>query len=420
MGPTSNSQNASSGGGDFKDRRRRSYQAAGRIARQRMRADDPALDDALSQVGTEDIVVVEGVYDHVERVLGGLDLRYTPVPVAALSRIALRPEQLLIINCPGNLDPEQIQVVRTFVEAGGSLFTTDWGLQNVLEPAFPGTVAFNKRATKDDVVRLDSPNTDNPFLAGVMDGQDDPQWWLEGSSYPISVLDPDRVEVLLSSAEMGERYGDPAIAVMFKHGLGEVFHMVSHYYLQRTDLRSARHRAEAASYLDEKGVMSPDLARDVDGLTLGEVESAATSARLFANVVADKRRRVNTEPTAPRRAGPLDVFVYGTLMPGHRRFALIESYVESTHRAEVKGSLYDSGLGYPAMAPGGDGVVHGWVIRIAPQHNDRALAEFDVIESSQFQRIEVETVRGRPVVSYRWRGSVDGLVHIAGGRWRSL
>jgi hypothetical protein len=120
-----------------------------------------------------------------------------------------------------------------------------------------------------------------------MDGHDDPQWWLEGSSYPIRVLDP-RVRVLITSRELGERYGEPAVAVSFDYGRGEVLHMISHYYLQRTELRTARHAKAGSNYAGEKNVAAD---ADLEGLTVGDVESAATSARLMANVIARRKTR---------------------------------------------------------------------------------------------------------------------------------
>lgn len=75
------------------------------------------------------------------------------------------------------------------MEAGGSLFTTDWALRHVIEPAFPGMLAYNERPTADDVVRIEVRAHDNPFLKGVMDGRDDPRWWLEGSSYAAPAAD---------------------------------------------------------------------------------------------------------------------------------------------------------------------------------------------------------------------------------------
>ncbi len=206
-------------------------------------------------------------------------------------------------------------MVRRFVAAGGSLFTTDWALRHVLEPAFPGVVAYNQRPTADAVVRVEAAAHENPFLKGVMDGADDPIWWLEGSSYPIVVRDPARVKVLISSRELQERWGEAPVALTFRAGEGEVFHMISHYYLQRAETRTRRHRMPAAAYAAEKGVAwdPPTMACAAD-LTLGEVEAASSSARLFANVVGEKKRRMmeeharrrareNAGPGAPRAAG---------------------------------------------------------------------------------------------------------------------
>ena len=272
--------------------RRRAYAAASELTRNRIRRETPDAAAALEAVQASDIVVVAGCYDHVEHVLGALELPHTVIEPDRLPSVRLRPEQLVVVNCPGKLPHRAIDQVRTFVAGGGSLFTTDWALRHVIEPAFPGVLAYNDSPTADAVVRIEIVNRDNPFLAGVLDGDDDPQWWLEGSSYPIRILDHDRVDVLLTSRELGERWGEQPVAVLFRHGDGEVFHMISHYYLQRTETRSARHQAKGSSYFSEKGVpVSPAAMPLLDGLSLGDVESAASSARLFANVVADKARR---------------------------------------------------------------------------------------------------------------------------------
>ena len=269
-------------------RRERAYQAGARVARERMGAEAPADVEALSAVEASDIIVVRGVYDHVEVVLAALDLPHQAVDPEDLWTLSLGPEQLLVVNCPGQVDRRSIVQIREFVGGGGSLFTTDWALRHVVEAAFPGVLAYNERPTADDVVRMEVVDGDNRFLQGVMEPGDDPQWWLEGSSYPIRILDPGRVRVLLASRQLAEQWGESPVAVVFTHGDGEVLHMISHYYLQRTEARNARHRADASAYAAEKGVAA---AADLDGLTLGEVESASTSARLFANVVAAKKRR---------------------------------------------------------------------------------------------------------------------------------
>jgi hypothetical protein len=175
---------------------------------------------------------------------------------------------------------------------GGSLFTTDWALKHMLEPAFPGVLEFKKAPTADDVVRIEVLDRDNIYLQGVLDGQDDPQWWLESSSYPISIVDRERVQVLITSRELEQKYGESPVAVWFRWGEGDVFHMISHYYLQRTELRTARHQSGAGAYFSEKGLEVPvAMSADVADLSLADVESATWSAAFMSNVLIEKKRR---------------------------------------------------------------------------------------------------------------------------------
>jgi len=275
-----------------KDDRARAYKAAAQITREQLRRDAPDKARVLDAVEKSDVVVVRGQYDRVQDVLRALEVEFTVCDPHELERLTLRPEQLLVINCPGQISGAAIAKVRAFVEAGGSLFTTDWALKHVIEPAFPGVLAFNKRPTPDDVVRIEVKDPDNIYLQGVIEGQDDPLWWLEASSYPISIVDHERVKVLITSKELGEKYGEEPVAVWFRWGEGEVFHMISHYYLQRTELRTQRHQASAASYFTEKGVpMTAVMRAEYDGLALSDVESAKPSAAFMSNVVIDKKER---------------------------------------------------------------------------------------------------------------------------------
>ncbi|MDH3213167.1 MAG: hypothetical protein OEM05_11840 [Myxococcales bacterium] len=272
--------------------RERAYSVGGRIAREQMRREAPLGEEALRRVAASDIVVVEGCYDRIQLVLGALELPHTSIRADQLGRTRLGTDQLLVINCPGHVPERVIPRIRDFVERGGSLFTTDWALRHVLEPAFPGLVEFNERPTADDVVRIEVKAGDNPFLKGVLEDGDDPQWWLESSSYPIRVLDPDRVEVLITSRELEDRYGEAPVAVLIRYGQGEIFHMISHYFLQRTELRNARHQQPAAAFAAGKGVvLEPAMQAAAADLSLGDVESAASSSRWLANIVADKKRK---------------------------------------------------------------------------------------------------------------------------------
>jgi hypothetical protein len=289
------------------DARDRAYKAAATITREQLRRDAPERARTLDEVEASDVVVVAGCYDHVEAVLGALEVPHVLVQPEQAERLELRPDQLLIVNCPGQVSAAAITRIKAFVEAGGSLFTTDWALKHVIEPAFPGVLAFSRRPTPDDVVRIEVKDHDNLYLQGVLDGQDDPQWWLEGSSYPITVLDAERVQVLITSRELEEKYGEAPVAVWFRWGEGDVFHMISHYYLQRTELRTQRHSTAAAGYFAEKGVtMSREMARDMDGLCLAEVESAKPSAAFMANIIIDKKGRQRHRTARPADDGSQD------------------------------------------------------------------------------------------------------------------
>jgi len=293
------------------DKRERAYRAAATITREQLRRDAPERARVLDEVEKSDVVVVTGQYDRVQQVLEALEVEHTVIHAHELDRLTLRPRQLLVVNCPGQVSSQAITRIRAFVEAGGSLFTTDWALKHVIESAFPGVLAFNERPTADDVVRIEVKDPDNIYLQGVMDGQDDPQWWLEASSYPIRIVDTERVQVLITSKELGEKYGEEPVAVWFRWDEGEVFHMISHYYLQRTELRTQRHQAPAASYFEEKGVgLSAMMSADVADLSLSDIESAKPSAAFMTNVMIEKKERAlrllrekaRSEATAERPA----------------------------------------------------------------------------------------------------------------------
>ncbi|MEW6284016.1 MAG: hypothetical protein AB1758_35715, partial [Candidatus Eremiobacterota bacterium] len=268
------------------DTQRQAYKIGGRAVRQVLAQRAPRTHRALERMQSSDVVVVRGSMDHVEWVLDALGLPYLGVDASRLRQVSLSPRQTVIVNCPGRVPAQAIAPIRRFVEQGGRLFTTDWAL-NLLEKAFPGNVRFNQRSTEDEVVPVRQVPRSHPLLEGVTGGPCNPQWWLEYASHPIQVLHPG-VEVLLASWKLEERYGHDPVAVRFEHGRGDVVHMISHYYLQRTELRDARHRAGAEAWFSELGLV-PD--EELGELRLGELESAATSARFLANILADKARR---------------------------------------------------------------------------------------------------------------------------------
>jgi hypothetical protein len=265
----------------------RAYEVSIRALREKIRRDNPTEERQLQEISQTDVIVVRGQYDRVQDVLRAMDIPFTLVSAAQLDRINLSPSQVVFINCPGKLSRKGIGQIHQFVEAGGFLVTTDWALRHVIEPAFPGLMRYNDKPTRDDVVRIEILEGGNRFLEGLVSPGEDPQWWLEGSSYPIEILDQKNVEVLITSKEMAERYGEAPIAVTFNFGLGAVFHIVSHYYLQRSELRTARHEMPSTTYFAEKGL---PLDGAMEDLPLGYAESAYNSASFIARVITSKKK----------------------------------------------------------------------------------------------------------------------------------
>ena len=102
------------------DGRARAYRGGARIARSRMEAEAPLDARALEEVRASDVLVVAGTYDRVGTVLDALDMPYTTISPGDLRHAAVRPDQLVVVNCPGNLARPEIGDLREFVAAGGS------------------------------------------------------------------------------------------------------------------------------------------------------------------------------------------------------------------------------------------------------------------------------------------------------------
>jgi len=274
----------------------KAYQIAQEMIKDRLDDVDKDAAKELDSVGENEVIVARGQYDFIERVFSKMGMPHKVVSPSAFEAFGPSPDQIVFLNCPGNIDREGVRNLVDFVEKGGFLFTTDWALKHVIEPGFPGTLRYNGNSTGDEVVRVEIDSKEDPFLKSLIGEEDDPQWWIEGSSYPIEVLEKDRVEVLVRSKEVKERYGESPIFTSFDHGEGKVYHMISHFYLQRTETRTERHRRSGTDYMSEKLRMSPARVAKyakmgMDQSSLGEVESAYSSSALMGKVFYEKRRK---------------------------------------------------------------------------------------------------------------------------------
>jgi hypothetical protein len=280
--------------GQYKDMQQ-AYKASSKILEKRMQKERPLDLEILKKVDESSIIIVAGVYDKIELVLDLINIPYVLIQPGDFDKIKLRSDQILIINCPGEIT-EGLSKIKDFVKKGGFLFTTDWALLNVLEKIFPELVRYNKKPTADDCVRVEVVDKSNKFLEGLFQGEADPIWWLESSSYPIEILDSDKVKLLVTSREMKEKYGEAPIVITFDYGDGgTVLHMTSHYYLQRSELRTKRHKSTAKEYLVSEMGFSDKEADDIeelDGLSLGEAENAYSTTQFISNVIVEQQKKV--------------------------------------------------------------------------------------------------------------------------------
>lgn len=103
------------------------------------------------------------------------------------------------------------------------------------------------------------------------------------------------------------------------------------------------------------------------------------------------------------------LFVYGTLKPGEERWALIADLVDDVGGARTAGELVATPYGWPAAIFGGEGEVHGHLLRARDGARDELLERCDRLEGTGelFRRvvIDVEGPEGAvEAFAYEWLG----------------
>lgn len=103
------------------------------------------------------------------------------------------------------------------------------------------------------------------------------------------------------------------------------------------------------------------------------------------------------------------VFVYGTLKPGHHNWQHLEPYTNRTRTATATGTLYDTGYGWPAAQFAGTNPIPGYIVDIRYIHLNQAIAVLDHIEGVEhglFDRVTIQ-VDGVKCWAYEWPSEVD-------------
>jgi len=253
---------------------------------------------AIQTMPADSIIIVPGTYDHIDRVLDSLSIKYITVNQNDIVNYPFRSNQTVYINCASNFPIDAARRIRQEVEKGLHIITTDWALKNVLEVAFSDFVRHNGQSTKDEVVGIQVTDPNHPLVNGFLPASKhaQPQWWLEAGSHPIEIVNKEQVRVLIRSEMLGQKYLSDAVLITFNCGKGNVIHMVSHFYLQRSETRDARHQMSAQQYAMDTNASTAAtnlVANQGQNLNYAQIQSSSTSAQFIYNQIATRLSKKN-------------------------------------------------------------------------------------------------------------------------------
>ncbi|CAF4037282.1 unnamed protein product [Rotaria sp. Silwood2] len=272
------------------DDMQKAYSIGGAIALERLSQQDQTT---IKTMRDDAVIVVPGTYDHIDRVLAKLNIKFTIVEQHELINYPFRTYQTVYINCASKFPKEAAYRLREFVEKGLHIITTDWTLRNVLQVAFSDFVKHNGQSTRDEVVGIEVVDPNHSFVSGFVLAAKhaQPQWWLETASHPIEIVNKEQVKVLIRSQALYDKYQSDAVIVTFDCGRGNVTHMISHFYLQRSETPNARHKMSAQQYAQD--IKASDnitklISKDGQNLNYAQIQSSSTSAQFIYNLVSNR------------------------------------------------------------------------------------------------------------------------------------
>jgi gamma-glutamylcyclotransferase (GGCT)/AIG2-like uncharacterized protein YtfP len=114
------------------------------------------------------------------------------------------------------------------------------------------------------------------------------------------------------------------------------------------------------------------------------------------------------------------LFVYGTLRPGDVRWHHLAPFVvDEGWDDTAAGSLFDTGLDYPAAKFDKSGTIHGRTYGLLEASQRRCLELLDEVErvvEGKYSRVQITTGAGTTAWSYEY-GAGLGLALIESGDW---
>jgi hypothetical protein len=192
------------------------------------------------------VKVVSGDYDKCEMVMTALGLQHGALTAEEIGKALPTQEvRAIFYDCTGRQPGKPtLENLERWVKDGGFLFTSDWGIENVVEKAFPGYLKVLRSGTKpvmtpDTTITFTVAPGKHVLLAGLPPEAETSRWWLEESSILFTIARPDDVEVLAISKDLETRYGSKLVAVTFPYGKGRVVHALGHMFQKEGNLRGA-------------------------------------------------------------------------------------------------------------------------------------------------------------------------------------
>ena len=266
----------------------------------RLKMADDAKDDLviLNSIKKEDVVVVFGQHDRVEVVLGLANIPYTQIFPKDVKNFDFKPSQIVMVNCPGTFPASDknasLEKLKKFVEDGGFLFTTDWALHFTVEGVAPGYMSAVKVETRDEVMPIKVADANSEFTKNISPSDGTPSWW-EYYSFPMKILNADKVKMLVKSDKMKTKYGNEGIAAFFDYGKGKIIHTTAHFLQQKSIITTSRQAKDALTYVrDELKIdqskLNESFKTTLKSLQAGQIEDVYSIVRFIANVIVAKKK----------------------------------------------------------------------------------------------------------------------------------
>ncbi len=265
------------------------YDDSIKLMKAKLQKDDLGLFNALSQVQPGEIMVVTGSYDSIETILSKSKIPYTELKYA---NGFTKNAGVIFVNCSSSYSLNK-DALRSFVQYGGYLVTTDWALDLIVKSIF-GNIG-KKGGTPNDVVDV-TPDEQSFYVKGAFPKGIKPAWWLEGGSHVIGVSSPGNVSVMIRSGELNKKYNSDVIGCTFPYGKGRVFHFISHFRLQQSKQYLAPDKQQAESFAKNVLELSDSELKGLGinkGLSYAAVETAFSSAMIVHRIIAARKMGYN-------------------------------------------------------------------------------------------------------------------------------